>query len=115
MELDPDQLDLRQRYKLLIGCVVPRPIAFVSTISPAGQLNLAPFSFFNGLGSNPLTVLFCPVNQPDGTDKDTQLVVAWTQAREEMALSGGCGSNAPPPGPATVRGKVVRIRLEQLN
>jgi flavin reductase (DIM6/NTAB) family NADH-FMN oxidoreductase RutF len=71
MELDPDQLELRDRYKLLIGCIVPRPIAFVSTISPTGQLNLAPFSFFNGVGSNPMTVLFCPVNQPDGTDKDT--------------------------------------------
>ena len=71
MELDPGQLDVRERYKLLIGCVVPRPIAFVSTISPTGELNLAPFSFFNGLGSNPLTVLFCPANKPDGTDKDT--------------------------------------------
>jgi len=71
MELAPQKLDLRDRYKLLIGCVVPRPIAFVSTVSPDGSPNLAPFSFFNGVGSDPLTVLFCPANKPDGSEKDT--------------------------------------------
>jgi flavin reductase (DIM6/NTAB) family NADH-FMN oxidoreductase RutF len=71
MELDPAALDFRNRYKLLIGCIVPRPIAFVSSISPAGRVNLAPFSFFNGVGSNPMTLLFCPGNKPDGSEKDT--------------------------------------------
>lgn len=71
MELDPARMDARDRYKLLIGCIVPRPIAFVSTISPDGKNNLAPFSFFNGVGSNPMTLLFCPANKADGTEKDT--------------------------------------------
>lgn len=71
MEIDPDALGLRERYRLLIGCIVPRPIAFVSTLSPDGHANLAPFSFFNGVGSDPLTVLFCPANKPDGSEKDT--------------------------------------------
>lgn len=71
MELDPASLDIRDRYKLLIGLIVPRPIAFVSTLSRDGRANLAPFSFFNGLGSNPMTVLFCPANKSDGTEKDT--------------------------------------------
>lgn len=71
MELDPAGLALRDRYRLLISCIVPRPIAFVSTISPDGRLNLAPFSFFNGVGADPMTILFCPGNKPDGTDKDT--------------------------------------------
>jgi len=71
MEIDPDALGLRERYRLLIGCIVPRPIAFVSTRSPDGRANLAPFSFFNGVGSDPLTVLFCPTNRPDGSEKDT--------------------------------------------
>lgn len=71
MELDPADLEVSQRYKLLIGCIVPRPIAFVSTISPDGRANLAPFSFFNGVGSNPMTVLFCPSEKPDGSEKDT--------------------------------------------
>lgn len=71
MEFHPEALSVRNRYKLLIGAIVPRPIAFVSTISAAGATNLAPFSFFNGVGSNPMTLLFCPANHPDGSEKDT--------------------------------------------
>lgn len=71
MEIRPDDLERAERYKLLIGCVVPRPIALVSTVSPAGEVNLAPYSFFNAVGSNPMTLLFCPGNQPDGTEKDS--------------------------------------------
>lgn len=71
MELLPDSVGIRNRYKLLIGSVVPRPIAFVSTISPAGAHNLAPYSFFTAVGSNPMTLLFCPATKPDGSDKDT--------------------------------------------
>src|SRR4051812_13402193 len=71
MELDPAALSPSDRYKLLIGAIVPRPIAVVSTISPDGRPNLAPFSFFNGIGSNPMTLLFCPVNALDGGEKDT--------------------------------------------
>ncbi|MCP4203681.1 MAG: flavin reductase family protein [bacterium] len=71
MEFHPEALSVRNRYKLLIGAIVPRPIAFVSTVSTDGTTNLAPFSFFNGVGSNPMTLLFCPSNQPDGSEKDT--------------------------------------------
>lgn len=71
MEINPATLEVADRYKLLIGTIVPRPIAFVSTVSPDGRPNLAPFSFFNGVGTNPMTVLFCPGNNPDGSEKDT--------------------------------------------
>jgi flavin reductase (DIM6/NTAB) family NADH-FMN oxidoreductase RutF len=71
MELDPQKLSIPERYKLLIGCIVPRPIAFVSTISTDGVPNVAPFSFFAGVGSNPMTLLFCPANTPKGDEKDT--------------------------------------------
>src|SRR5215470_5600209 len=71
MDLDPAALSQSDRYKLMIGCIVPRPIAFVSTTSPDGRHNLAPFSFFNGVGSDPMTLLFCPANKPDGTPKDS--------------------------------------------
>ncbi len=71
MEVNPEDLSVRNRYKLMIGAIVPRPIAFVSTISNEGLPNLAPFSFFNGVGSNPMTLLFCPANRPDGSEKDT--------------------------------------------
>ncbi|MEK6703422.1 MAG: flavin reductase family protein [Planctomycetota bacterium] len=71
MDLDPASLAPADRYKLLIGCIVPRPIAWVSTVSVAGLPNLAPFSFFAGVGSDPMTLLFCPANTPQGGEKDT--------------------------------------------
>jgi flavin reductase (DIM6/NTAB) family NADH-FMN oxidoreductase RutF len=71
MEIDPAEIAQPDRYKILIGAIVPRPIAFVSTLSPSGTLNLAPFSFFSGIGSNPMTLLFCPVNNRDGSEKDS--------------------------------------------
>jgi flavin reductase (DIM6/NTAB) family NADH-FMN oxidoreductase RutF len=76
MEIDPSRLPIAERYKLLIGCIVPRPIALVSSVSAEGKPNLAPFSFFNGIGSDPMTLLFCPVNAPDGSPKDTLRNVA---------------------------------------
>lgn len=71
MHFDPAALSQPDRYKLLIGGIIPRPIAFVSTISKSGALNLAPFSFFAGVGSEPMALLFCPANNADGSDKDT--------------------------------------------
>lgn len=71
MELRPNDLEIADRYKLMIGTIVPRPIAFVTTMSPSGIPNLAPFSFFTGIGSNPMTLLICPGNHPDGSEKDT--------------------------------------------
>lgn len=71
MELDPSALPIPDRYKLLIGGILPRPIALVSTIDREGRPNLAPFSFFAGVGSNPMTLLFCPANHNDGREKDT--------------------------------------------
>ncbi|MBU3728867.1 MAG: flavin reductase family protein [Phycisphaerales bacterium] len=72
MEIDPSRLSPSDRYRLLIGAVVPRPIAVVGTRSPCGRfLNLAPFSFFNACGSEPMTLMFCPANRDDGSEKDT--------------------------------------------
>ena len=71
MEIRPEDLQAHERYRLLIGGIVPRPIAFISTISTAGEYNLAPYSFFTGVGSDPMTLLVCPATLPDGSDKDT--------------------------------------------
>lgn len=71
MEFSPASLSIPERYKLIIGGIIPRPIAWVSTISRDNKLNLAPFSFFAGVGSNPMTMLFCPANKPDGSEKDS--------------------------------------------
>jgi len=79
MTIDPVATPARDFYKLMISCITPRPIAWVSTISPKGIPNLAPFSFFNGIGANPPSVLFCPVNHRDGSKKDTLLNVEATK------------------------------------
>ena len=71
IDIDPSSISVAERYKLLIGAVAPRPIAFVSTVSPDGAPNLAPYSFFNAVGSNPMTMLFCPANTPEGGEKDS--------------------------------------------
>lgn len=71
MELDPESLAPGDRYKLLIGSVVPRPIAFVSSVSPEGIANLAPFSYFNAVGHSPMALMFSISKKPDKTDKDT--------------------------------------------
>ena len=60
LSIDPAQHQHREIYKLMTGIIVPRPIALVSTVDEAGNSNLAPFSFFAGVGSAPPTVLFCP-------------------------------------------------------
>jgi flavin reductase (DIM6/NTAB) family NADH-FMN oxidoreductase RutF len=71
-QLDPQMLGQRETYKLLIGCVVPRPIAWVSTVDLDGVRNLAPFSFFNAIGSNPPAISIS-IGYVDGFDqrKDT--------------------------------------------
>lgn len=71
MKLDFAQLPPREAYQWLIGLILPRPIAWVSTIGPSGTTNLAPFSFFQGVTSNPPTLMFVPVNDRTGRKKDT--------------------------------------------
>ena len=61
LTFDPAACESRQIYKLMTGIIVPRPVALVSTIDANGTPNLAPFSFFTGVGSAPPSVLFCPV------------------------------------------------------
>lgn len=68
---NPTELAQQERYKLLIGCVVPRPIGWISSISPAGEPNLAPYSFFNAVSAAPPVLMFCPANKRDGTPKDS--------------------------------------------
>jgi flavin reductase (DIM6/NTAB) family NADH-FMN oxidoreductase RutF len=70
-EIDPATADPAEVYSLLVGCVVPRPIAFVSSLSPGGVANLAPFSFFNAGGAHPPSLVFSPVTSGAGRDKDT--------------------------------------------
>jgi flavin reductase (DIM6/NTAB) family NADH-FMN oxidoreductase RutF len=71
MELDLEGKHAERAYTVLASLVTPRPIAWVTTISPEGAVNAAPFSFFNLLGANPPILGFCPGDRDDGTPKDT--------------------------------------------
>ncbi len=71
MHVDPGTLSRREGYQLLISAIVPRPIAFVSTADAAGRTNAAPFSYFTGLSSSPLSLLICAGRRREGV-KDTQ-------------------------------------------
>jgi flavin reductase (DIM6/NTAB) family NADH-FMN oxidoreductase RutF len=61
----------RERYKILIGTVIPRPVALVTTVNKAGQPNAGPFSFFNVLTHDPAIVAIGVENYADMRFKDT--------------------------------------------
>lgn len=71
MEMDVKSASVVDVYHALVGSVVPRPIAWVTTLGPTGVVNLAPFSFFNTFGANPPVVVFSPTLRRDGSKKDT--------------------------------------------
>ena len=71
VHFDFSKLSARDRYKLLIGTVIPRPIAFVTTVDEHGVVNAAPFSFFNCLSADPAIVAIGVENHADMRHKDT--------------------------------------------
>jgi flavin reductase (DIM6/NTAB) family NADH-FMN oxidoreductase RutF len=72
-------LSARDKYKLMIGTVVPRPIALVTTVDLRGRVNAAPFSFFNCLSADPPILALGVENHPDMRFKDTGLNVRLTE------------------------------------
>lgn len=71
MNIDPAEHSSTDNYKLLTNIVVPRPVAWVTSVNADGVVNLAPFSFFNAVGSDPLIVMISVAHHDDGTLKDT--------------------------------------------
>jgi flavin reductase (DIM6/NTAB) family NADH-FMN oxidoreductase RutF len=71
MDYVPDDLTQRERYKVLTGFVLPRPIAWVTSVSESGIVNAAPFSFFNVFCEDPPLCVFAINNRPNGEPKDT--------------------------------------------
>ncbi len=69
----------RAMHRLYLSFVLPRPIAFASTISPDGRPNLAPFSFYNMLSANPPVVVFSPAINRHGRKKDTLVNIEATR------------------------------------
>ena len=80
MILDPNEIPFQETHKLMIGSIIPRPIAFVSTQSNNGKNNVAPFSYFNGVCSKPPTIMFAPARRGwDGDEKDTLINIRDTE------------------------------------
>ena len=71
IDFDFRTLPARDRYKLMIGTIVPRPIALVTTVDAMGRINAAPFSFFNCLSHDPPILALGVENHPDMSFKDT--------------------------------------------
>lgn len=66
------ETEFSDNYKMLIGSILPRPIAVVSTKNEDGTNNVAPFSFFTGISAKPFIVCFCPlIRSSNGEKKDT--------------------------------------------
>lgn len=79
IKIDPQEYDYNDVYTLMVSAIVPRPIAFVSSMDAQGRGNLAPFSYFTLGSSNPPLVLFCPSHRGPGKPrKDTLRNVAET-------------------------------------
>ena len=112
MELDPATTP---SYATLTGLVTPRPIAWVTTVNAAGVVNLAPFSYFNLMGSAPPLVAFAPALKPDGTKKDTlanlgfcpEFVVNLATAESAAAVNLSSKSLPPDESEVTLAGLTV--------
>jgi flavin reductase (DIM6/NTAB) family NADH-FMN oxidoreductase RutF len=97
------QLSAREKYKLMIGTVVPRPIALVTTVDLQGRVNAAPFSFFNCLSADPPILALGVENHPDMRFKDTGLNIRLTEVFTVNIVSHAiaqamhvCGVSFPP-------------------
>lgn len=71
LSVDLDALEPGIRYKLLTATVIPRPVAWVTTLGEGGQVNAAPYSFFNVFGQDPALIVLGLEHRKDGTLKDT--------------------------------------------
>ena len=91
MRIDVSRTPVIDVYHMLVGLVAPRPIAWVTTISESGVVNLAPFSFFNAFGANPPVVVFSPTLKRDGGKKDTLLNI---EANGEFVINASTEKHA---------------------
>ena len=78
MEFDFEKLSAHLSYNFMVSTIVPRPIALVSSVDPEGRINAAPFSFFNGMCSDPPVVVVGVIGKDEGAAKDTARNLAAT-------------------------------------
>jgi flavin reductase (DIM6/NTAB) family NADH-FMN oxidoreductase RutF len=103
MNFDPLNIDATHCYKLMVGSITPRPIAWISSLSATGVLNLAPYSFFTVVSCNPPVLAVTQVNPRDRAAKDTLTNLRTTQecvvniVTEELAeiMNASCGDYPP--------------------
>ena len=98
MDINPVILSNLEIYKILTGSILPRPIAWVSTIDATGRRNLAPFSFFTVASVNPPVLCFSPLINDECVEKDTLVNIRQTgefvvnvaleEYRREVAAAG---------------------------
>lgn len=70
--VDGEGLDTATAYKLIVGCVVPRPVAWITTVDAAGRVNAAPFSSYNYVATSPpMLAVNIAARAGDGATKDT--------------------------------------------
>lgn len=100
--INPNELTERDNYKFLIGSIIPRPIAFITSMSKDGVVNAAPFSFFNIVSSNP-PMISVSIQRKQGEMKDTarnikanlQFVVHIVDADNVEKVNGTAANLAP--------------------
>lgn len=85
LKIDPAQTPMPKMHQYMLGSISPRPIAFASTIDAEGNMNLAPFSFFNAIGSNPPMVIFSPARS--GRDNTTKHTLDNAEAIKEVVIN----------------------------
>jgi flavin reductase (DIM6/NTAB) family NADH-FMN oxidoreductase RutF len=103
-QYDPADYPSAEIYKLMIGAIVPRPIAFVSSMDAAGIGNLAPFSYFTACSSNPPVICFCtvvrtgplPLKDTLRNIRDTGEFVVNIVSEEFAPQMNACPAEAPP-------------------
>jgi flavin reductase (DIM6/NTAB) family NADH-FMN oxidoreductase RutF len=71
MQFDVDKMAAADRYELLLGTIVPRPIALITTLGPDGRVNAAPYSLFNIMGHDPAVAMVSVLAHPEARLKDT--------------------------------------------
>jgi flavin reductase (DIM6/NTAB) family NADH-FMN oxidoreductase RutF len=103
MQIDISKIPVTEAYQWIVSLVAPRPIAWVTTLSSSGVVNLAPFSFFNVFGANPPVVVFSPTLKRDSGKKDTlinienhgEFVIHASTQRDIDAINASSASLSP--------------------
>ncbi|MEJ2408978.1 MAG: flavin reductase family protein [Novosphingobium sp.] len=116
MEFDFKALSAGERYKLMSAAITPRPIAWLTTLSPEGARNAAPYSFFNMMGSEPPLVAIGLMRRADGSYKDSahnilttgEFVVNLVAEADAAAMNFTC-IDAPPDFDELEQGDIATV------